>query len=348
MIVRRVSMLLAIALLGFGFLIALHRHARAGMPIETKLMDRHMEITLRRLPEPGDQERAVVIAAAAKRLVDKYADVADAERDGYAKFLPHVQLPQEHFTNSAYAREAWFGTFDPNHPTSIIYDRTASGLHVAGVMYTASNLVTEADLDRRVPLSIGTWHRHVNFCTAPAGMSWQTAYFGEHPRFGFNGSIFTRDECDAAKGAFVPIVFGWMIHVWPHAATPEGIWSIHGDDEHHDMVGEHEHHHGAGMYGTAPNDPLPIPLDHLPTAEVASGDAGHGASVFSQNCASCHGAGGSNGPDAPALVARGLAPGQVAFMVRNPDTIDVTSEMPKLPISDGDLADVAAYVSQLK
>jgi mono/diheme cytochrome c family protein len=34
-------------------------------------------------------------------------------------------------------------------------------------------------------------------------------------------------------------------------------------------------------------------------------------------------------------------------MVRNPQAIDVTSEMPQLPISDQDLADVAAYVSQL-
>jgi len=347
--VRGIWLVFAIVVLGLGFLVVLHRHARAGMPIASKLMDAHMEITLRRLPKPGDPERADIIVAAAKRLVTKYADVADAERDGYTKFLPNIELPQEHFTKGEFAREAWRGTFDPDYPTSLIYNRDASGLHIVGVMYTASNFATEADLDAKIPMSIGTWHRHVNFCIAPPGTPWAQAYLGDHPRFGFNGSIGTRDECGAAKGNFVPIVFGWMIHVWPNAATPAGIWSIHGEDEKNDMVGEHEHHHMMmGGASVAPTDPLPIPLDHLPAISIASGDPNHGASVFSQNCAICHGAGGHNGPDAPALVARGLTPGQVAFMVRNPATIDVTSEMPQLPISDGDLADVAAYVSALK
>ena len=136
-----------------------------------------------------------------------------------------------------------------------------------------------------------------------------------------------------------------MIHVWPNQPSQEAIWSIHGEDERHDMVGEHEHH--GGMLAIAPAGPLPIPLDHLPAAPVPSGDPAHGASVFAQNCASCHGAAGRDGPDAPALASRGLSSGQVAFMVRNPQAIDVTSEMPQLPISDQDLADVAAYVSQL-
>jgi mono/diheme cytochrome c family protein len=335
----------AMAVFGAVLLIALQRHARAGMPVTSKLMDPHMEITLRRLPLPGDQQRADAVVADARRLVAKYADVADAERDGFAKFLPNLKLPQEHFTNAAYAHEAWSGTFDSNHPTSLIYNRTGSGLHIAGVMYTASNLATEADLDSKVPMSVGTWHRHVNLCWAPKGTPIQSAFFGAHPKFGFNGSIWTRDACDAEGGIFSPIEFGWMIHVWPNERTPDAIWSIHGEDARHDMVGEHEHH--GGMVAVAPGDALPIPLDHLPAAPVPGGDPARGASVFAQNCASCHGAGGRDGPDAPALASRGLAAGQVAFMVRNPRAIDVTSEMPQLSISDQDLADVATYVSQL-
>lgn len=317
------------------------------MPVTSKLMDPHMEITLRRLPLAGDRERADAIVADARLLVAKYANVADAERDGYAKFLPHLTLPQEHFTNAAYAREAWLGTFDSKHPTSLIYNRSPSGLRIAGVMYTASNMVTEAGLDQRVPMSIGTWHRHVNLCWAPPGALIGPAYFGDHPKFGFNGTIWKRDDCGAENGRFLAIAFGWMIHVWPNAPTQDAIWSIHGEDERHDMVGEHEHH-GAGAAVVAADAPLPIPLDHLPAATVATGDAAHGASVFAQNCASCHGAGGRNGPDAPALASRGIGAGQVAFMVRNPQTIDVTSDMPQLAISDTDLADVAAYVSGLK
>jgi mono/diheme cytochrome c family protein len=342
---RRLLLLCAIAFIGLILVALLHRHARAAMPVTSKLMDPHMEITLRRLPLPGDQERADAIVASARRLVAKYADVADAERDGFTKFLPNIELPQEHFTSAAYAREAWLGTFNPDHPTSLIYKRTPSGLQIVGVMYTASNMATEADLDRKVPMSVGTWHRHVNYCLAPLDALPGAAYLGPHPKFGFNGTIWTRDGCDAAHGSFLPIAFGWMIHVWPNAPTKDAIWSIHGDDEQHDMVGEHEHH--AGMVAMSPGTALPIPLDHLPAVPVAAGDPAHGAAVFAQNCASCHGAAGRNGPDAPALAARGIEPGQVAFMVRNPHAIDVTSEMPQLPISDGDLADVAAYVSKL-
>jgi len=345
---RRVFLGFVVGVLGLGLLVGLHRHARAGMPIASKLMDPHMEITLRRLPQPGDRERADAIVADARQLVAKYANVADAERDGYAKFLPNIKLPQEHFTNAAYAREAWLGIFNSKHPTSLIYNRTASGFQIAGVMYTASNMVTEADLDGKIPMSVGTWHRHVNFCRAPFGAPIVASYLGEHPKFGFNGSIWTRDECSAEHGIFIPIEFGWMIHVWPNAPTPDAAWAIHSEGASHDMVGEHEHHHGAGITTSAPDSALPIPLDHLPATAVAGGDAAHGAAVFAQNCASCHGAAGRNGPDAPVLASRGIAAGQVAFMVRNPQAIDVSSEMPQLPISDTDLADVAAYVSGLK
>lgn len=93
---------------------------------------------------------------------------------------------------------------------------------------------------------------------------------------------------------------------------------------------------------------LPIPLAKLPSATVAAGNATAGAAVFSANCASCHGAGGRNGQVGPQLAGVGLKPGQVAFMVRNPQGVDKDSGMPKLPLTDKQLADVAAYVASLK
>jgi len=44
-------------------------------------------------------------------------------------------------------------------------------------------------------------------------------------RFGFRGSIATKDECDREGGRFQPQIFGWMVHVYPFAETPEKIWS---------------------------------------------------------------------------------------------------------------------------
>jgi len=93
---------------------------------------------------------------------------------------------------------------------------------------------------------------------------------------------------------------------------------------------------------------LPIPLAKLPAAKVAPGNATAGAAVFAANCASCHGAGGKNGQVGPTLAGAGLKAGQVAYMIRNPQGVDKSSGMPKLPLTDKQVADVAAYVASLK
>jgi len=93
---------------------------------------------------------------------------------------------------------------------------------------------------------------------------------------------------------------------------------------------------------------LPIPLAKLPSLKVAPGNASAGAVVFSTNCASCHGEGGKNGQVGPTLAGAGLKPGQVAYMVRNPQGVEKDSSMPKLPLTDKQVADVAAYVASLK
>ena len=134
----------------------------------------------------------------------------------------------EHFTNDAWALEAWSGRFDPMHPTSLIFKRTSQGLTLVGVMYTASRDADTAELDRRIPLSIGTWHRHVASCTGPAGTP-RSAYLDSGATFGLLGSIATKDACDAAGGTFKRIVFGWMIHVWPNETDRAKIWAVDPD-----------------------------------------------------------------------------------------------------------------------
>lgn len=98
----------------------------------------------------------------------------------------------------------------------------------------------------------------------------------------------------------------------------------------------------------AANATLPIPLAKLPNAPVAAGNVSAGAKVFAANCASCHGAGGKNGQVGPSLYGAGLKPGQVAYMVQNPQGVDKSSGMPKLPLTKQQIADVAAYVASLK
>jgi hypothetical protein len=90
--------------------------------------------------------------------------------------------------------------------------------------------LTEDQLDERIPLSIAQWHEHTNFCTAPAGH--KDEYFGPNAKFGLKGSIVTDDACIAAGGTFHPVVFNWMVHVYPFEKDQASIWSVerqHGD-----------------------------------------------------------------------------------------------------------------------
>jgi hypothetical protein len=186
-------------------------------------MGPHMKMTALRHPKPGDVERAQRVVEAARQVSEKYADYRTALADGFKIF--HPELPQKiyHFTSSAYAIEAQF-RFNPEHPTSLLYEKHGDDYKLVGVMYTAPKRFTEDQLDERIPLSIAQWHEHVNFCMAP--LSKMGEGFQPHPQFGMRGSIATREACDAAGGRFIPVVFNWMVHVYPFARDQAAIWSV--------------------------------------------------------------------------------------------------------------------------
>ncbi len=82
-------------------------------------------------------------------------------------------------------------------------------------------------------------------------------------------------------------------------------------------------------------------------AKVAMGDAAHGGAIFGQNCSSCHGANGAGGGIGPKLVGeKGRKNYNAAIAwIKNPQP-----PMPKLypaPLTESDVADVAAYVESL-
>jgi hypothetical protein len=213
-------------------LVAFPHTGSADAPAEA--MGGHMDVTVTRAVKPDDRARGDAIVAAAKRVMARYSTAADAERDGFKKFLPGVPLPTEHFTKDAWALEAWMGRFDLDHPTSLIYERHGDVLHLVGVMYTASKNASEEQLDADVPLSIARWHRHVRICQPPAGS-------GRDPRFGLRGTISDANACAAAGGRWAPQVFGWMVHVWPQETDPARVWAVHRDEhgEMHGMAGMH-------------------------------------------------------------------------------------------------------------
>jgi hypothetical protein len=192
-------------------------------------MGPHMRMTELRSPKPGDSERAQKVAEAARKVCEKYTDYHTALADGFRIFLPRVPQKVYHFSNYAYGREAR-SEFNPEHPTSLLYEKDGNDYKLVGVMYTAPRSFTEDDLDQRIPLSVAQWHEHVNFCRAPLGHIRES--FGPNPRFGFKGSISTKEACDAAGGTFIPVVLNWMVHVYPFEKDQASIWSLepqHGD-----------------------------------------------------------------------------------------------------------------------
>jgi hypothetical protein len=189
-------------------------------PVASIKMGNHMQMSLKRDLQPGDEQRAEKIIAGARRAVVHYADVDTALRDGYKPFYPTGRIGEEvHYTNYRLGPRV-----DYDHPRSILYKRTPSGMEAVGVMYTAPQDASAEELNAIAPLSIAVWHRHIDFCGGPRSLP-MNKQFGPHAQFGPQGSIHTEEACKQAHGLWIPVVFGWMTHVYPNAKPPSEIWS---------------------------------------------------------------------------------------------------------------------------
>ncbi len=192
-------------------------------PVEVTMMGPHLQISVRQLPQADDAERAEAVRVAALRVLERYRDVKVAEREGYRPFNPTGQVGEEiHYTHF-WRANAEKNRIDPDKPGSLLYRRTADGLKIVGVMYTAKPDARPEELDKRVPLSVGIWHRHVHFCGWPNGAP-RSDYEGPAPRFGFFGSIADEASCTEAGGYWIPVAFGWMTHVYPNGKSRDDVW----------------------------------------------------------------------------------------------------------------------------
>jgi hypothetical protein len=211
---------------------------RAVMSMSSKHMDMgaHMRMTDMRSVQLGDKERAYEIVKSVQQAIDKYKDYRAALRDGYQIFLPNVPQKMYHFNNDWYAMEA-NKRFRSDHPTSLLYEKIGDGYKLIGVMFTAPPDMTEEELNQRIPTSIAQWHQHVNLCLPPREQ--MQGLFDATSRFGVNGSISTKEECDKAGGRFFPRLFGWMVHLYPYEQKAEDMWSV----ERQVTPGPHRHMH---------------------------------------------------------------------------------------------------------
>jgi hypothetical protein len=198
-------------------------HAMRSMQDRKMDMGPHMKMTTLRELKPGDQEKADQVVTAARKAAETYTDYKAALVDGYKIFLPNLPQKQYHFTNYRYAFEAAI-QFNPEHPTSLLYEKNGDSYKLIGVMYTAPKNSTWNELDQRIPLSVAQWHAHINMCLPPPER--KNEAWGPNAKFGLAGSITTRADCDAAGGKFMPQIFGWMVHVYPFEQKLEDVWSV--------------------------------------------------------------------------------------------------------------------------
>jgi hypothetical protein len=216
--------------------------AMGSMPMsdaDMKAMDAHMEMTRLTASNPADSARAAELVTDLRTAISKYKDVNVAISDGFKQFAPQVKNQHVyHFTNYGSAIENAF-KFDPSRPTSLLYKKDASGKFVlVGAMYTAPGRMSEENLDKRVPLSVAQWHKHVNWCLPPRGdtSAWTRTKNGR-PVFGPLG-VSTQAECDAAGGNFQRQIFGWMVHANVFASDdPKVIWHDDHGMSGHEMMG---------------------------------------------------------------------------------------------------------------
>jgi len=200
-------------------------HAVRDMTPGEHAHNAHMHMTAPRPETAEDAARAKEIVDQLRAGIAKYKDYHVALADGYKIFLPNLQQPEYHFTNYMNGFLEAF-KFDPARPTSLLYKKTAAGYELVGAMYTMPRRATEAQLNDRVPLSVATWHLHTNLCMPPANQRRSADW----TKFGLRGSIATPQACDAASGKFHPVIFGWMVHVYPYEGSTEKIFAMH----HHD------------------------------------------------------------------------------------------------------------------
>jgi hypothetical protein len=170
----------------------------------------------------GDTQRANEIVGQLRSGIEKYKDYHVALADGFHIFLPNVPQPEYHFTSYSNGFLEAF-TFDPSRPTSLLYKKTSTGYELVGAMYTMPKRATEDQLNARVPLSVAMWHLHTNLCMPPRA----ELKNADWTKFGLKGSIASKGACDAAGGRFSPVIFGWMVHVYPYEDSLDKIFAVH-------------------------------------------------------------------------------------------------------------------------
>lgn len=191
----------------------------------------HLLTTDRRPSSAADSLRGDELVIAIRQAIGKYSTPDIAERDGYRELHDGDTSARVivHFFNWRNAVEEAV-RFNPAKPAALIYRRGRNGYRLLGATYTAPGGTTEEVLDRRVPLSVGQWHQHVDLCVPKPDDTprWSERGPDGKPVFGPSSAIDTQAGCDSVAGVFKPRVFGWMLEARVFVSdNPDSIWGWH-------------------------------------------------------------------------------------------------------------------------
>lgn len=253
---KKTILLIAAALVAGGAISA-RAHDMSAMDMDHEMapnamgdhmkMDAHMTMTGLRPANARDDERARDLLETLRRVLRPYRNYHVALAQGMQIFLPGVPQDVYHFVDYRASGEEYRGHFDPAHPGSLLYVKDGGEYLLVGAMYSAPPEASPDDLDAMIPLSVARWHAHTNICL-PNGITLDDMLrnqigaersdlpgmlpvaanphalemnhrlgFLADGRFGFEGRIADRAQCEAAGGHLLAQAFGWMVHVYPFA-----------------------------------------------------------------------------------------------------------------------------------
>lgn len=217
----------------------------------TDTMVRHLVMSPHRPRSPAEDDRAMAFARRLRAAVWRLSDTAAARRAGYKLSPPFPGQRLSHYVNSRNLIDELdpHGQIDPTRPSALVFKTDSGGsVRLIGAMFMASEDLTFEQLDRRIPLSVGHWHRHANLCYPKDGNQarWRDT-LERHPLFGTDSHISTRAECEAVGGVFTDLNGPWMIHAYPFDG--DAVDAVWGDQ--HDVEGQH----GVRNRGASPGTP---------------------------------------------------------------------------------------------
>jgi hypothetical protein len=180
----------------------------------------HVEYTAVRPENDADKARAATLVTNLQHALAKYQDYRVAEAEGFEPFDPEIKLPVVDFWKNSSDLKAAFSVSDP---ISLTYQPTPQGGYkLIGAMYTEQKDASEDQLNKDIPLSIARWRREVNLCLPARGADTKKR---DSNKFGSDGSIATKQACDAVGGRFFPVLGGWTVQVHPWEQNSKLVWA---------------------------------------------------------------------------------------------------------------------------